>query len=66
MSEERLGIESIPIELLSKIFIHCLRVETDRFLRPNPREAPLLLIRVCKTWRDCAVNTPQLWCCMAM
>ncbi|KAH8100449.1 hypothetical protein DFH11DRAFT_1525070 [Phellopilus nigrolimitatus] len=46
-------------ELLSLVFIFCLPS------RPSPRptfeSAPLLLIQVCKRWRDVALSTPRLW-----
>ncbi|KAJ7098690.1 hypothetical protein B0H15DRAFT_771928, partial [Mycena belliarum] len=50
---------TLPPEITSGIFIHCL----DR--GPNNsmecREAPMLLLHVCRAWRDVAVSTPALW-----
>ncbi|KAJ7740892.1 hypothetical protein B0H14DRAFT_2215752, partial [Mycena olivaceomarginata] len=53
-------ILTLPPELTSEIFTHCLPAE--RFVDVvNPGEAPLLLTRVCQTWRQIAISTPALW-----
>ncbi|KAJ7368724.1 hypothetical protein DFH08DRAFT_947629 [Mycena albidolilacea] len=53
-------ILTLPFELTSEIFTHCLPAE--RFIDVvNPGEAPLLLTRVCQTWRQIAISTPALW-----
>ena len=49
----------LPIELWAQIFVACLPI--DDFVRPNPREAPLLLCQVCSQWRKIATGTPLLW-----
>ncbi|KAJ7368767.1 hypothetical protein DFH08DRAFT_32833 [Mycena albidolilacea] len=53
-------IFTLPPELVSEIFIHCLPAErlTDVV---NPSEAPLLLTHVCRAWRQIAISTPALW-----
>ncbi|KAJ7368766.1 hypothetical protein DFH08DRAFT_832193 [Mycena albidolilacea] len=53
-------ILTLPPELVSEIFIHCLPAErfTDVV---NPSEAPLLLTHVCRAWRQIAISTPALW-----
>jgi len=48
---------SIPSEILGEIFIACL----PQYPRPIITEAPLLFCRICTTWRQIALNTPQLW-----
>ncbi|TFK49786.1 hypothetical protein OE88DRAFT_1662450 [Heliocybe sulcata] len=53
--------QTIPTELVSKIFVHCLDTESN-FITPDPCHAPLLLTQVCASWRECAVNTTELWC----
>ncbi|KAF8997864.1 hypothetical protein BDQ17DRAFT_1428761 [Cyathus striatus] len=50
-------IRRIPSELLAKIFQHALPWRG----KMSFREAPLLLLRVCKTWRDVAMSEPHLW-----
>ncbi|KAJ6451470.1 hypothetical protein C8R47DRAFT_301112 [Mycena vitilis] len=51
---------TLPPEIISEIFIHCLpaRRKVDVV---NPTEAPLLLTRVCGLWRQIAISTPELW-----
>ncbi|KAF5355360.1 hypothetical protein D9758_006111 [Tetrapyrgos nigripes] len=49
----------LPAELLSEIFVHCL--PRDRNPNCSQSEAPILLGRVCKTWRQVSLSTPYLW-----
>ncbi|TDL13968.1 hypothetical protein BD410DRAFT_683360, partial [Rickenella mellea] len=49
----------IPSEVALEIFKFCL--PDDIFPRPSVRSAPLLLSRVCHTWRILAITTPRLW-----
>ncbi|KAF8211755.1 hypothetical protein K438DRAFT_57955 [Mycena galopus ATCC 62051] len=61
---------SLPFEVTSKIFIQCLpdiqhpepvfNVRRHRYL-PAPLPSPVLLVRICRAWRDVALNTPKLW-----
>ncbi|KAJ7137272.1 hypothetical protein C8R46DRAFT_1201297 [Mycena filopes] len=50
---------SLPTEITSIIFVHCLpphgRVE------PSPSKAPLLLTQICHDWRNIALETCALW-----
>ncbi|KAJ7146177.1 hypothetical protein C8R44DRAFT_599326, partial [Mycena epipterygia] len=48
----------LPPEITSGIFVHCLPT-----LPSDPRllEAPLLLLGICKGWREIALQTPALW-----
>ncbi|KAJ7167601.1 hypothetical protein C8R46DRAFT_1093547 [Mycena filopes] len=53
---------TLPPEIASEIFVHCLPVDGKRELDVvNPREAPLLLMHICKRWRKIALSTPPLW-----
>ncbi|KAJ6480955.1 hypothetical protein C8R45DRAFT_318783 [Mycena sanguinolenta] len=52
----------IPVEITSEIFLHCLPA-LDAAL-PSPNSAPLLLGRICRTWRDIAYTNPRLWAVM--
>jgi hypothetical protein len=58
-------ILTLPREITSEIFLHCLPpfpdVSDGMKGAPNSAQAPLLLLRVCRTWRDIAVSTPRLW-----
>jgi hypothetical protein len=44
----------LPAEILARIFVNCLP-ETYYF-RVSPKLAPLLLIWICRRWRDVAVD----------
>ncbi|TDL22357.1 hypothetical protein BD410DRAFT_898299 [Rickenella mellea] len=57
-------MNSVPNEILSQIFQSCFRNQrTERFgcACPSHSEAPLLLLRICRRWHDCAMATPSLW-----
>ncbi|KAG2066183.1 hypothetical protein BDR04DRAFT_1030623, partial [Suillus decipiens] len=51
----------LPNELLSQIFHHCLP-DTDpkinHFSPPSRLKAPMLLIGICRRWREVATSTP--------
>ncbi|KAJ7280721.1 hypothetical protein C8J57DRAFT_1008013, partial [Mycena rebaudengoi] len=53
-------ILTLPTEITSKIFVH--------FLPPYPKcppaigpSSPHILGQICRTWREIALSTPQLW-----
>ncbi|KAF9016228.1 hypothetical protein BDZ89DRAFT_1141610 [Hymenopellis radicata] len=56
-------MRSIPNEVLAEIFGHCVlkaySAEDPDTL--DPKGGPWLLARVCRRWRELAVNTSQLW-----
>ncbi|KAF8189692.1 hypothetical protein BJ912DRAFT_361273 [Pholiota molesta] len=49
--------EALPVELVIEIFSYCLP-ELPRF---DIDDAPLLLSRVCKSWKHLVLHTPKLW-----
>ncbi|KAF9255141.1 hypothetical protein L218DRAFT_365820 [Marasmius fiardii PR-910] len=49
----------LPADIWSEIFIHCL--PPSEFPVRSVAEAPLLLTRVCRLWRQIALKTPRLW-----
>ncbi|PPQ87469.1 hypothetical protein CVT25_008205 [Psilocybe cyanescens] len=49
----------LPVELWAQIFFLCL--PNDDFVKPDPRQAPLLLCQICSAWRSVATGTPLLW-----
>ncbi|TDL17660.1 hypothetical protein BD410DRAFT_901335 [Rickenella mellea] len=51
---------SVPIEIISEIFLRCLPV--DELPRSSPETAPTSLTHVCRSWRKIAIGTPSLWC----
>ncbi|KAJ7304567.1 hypothetical protein DFH08DRAFT_903373 [Mycena albidolilacea] len=56
-------ILTIPVELTSEIFLHCLPVDPAQ---PNARLAPLLLGRICRVWRNIAYTDPKLWASLGL
>ncbi|KAF7290381.1 F-box domain-containing protein [Mycena chlorophos] len=54
---------TLPNEITTQIFLHCVESDkhSDGHSRPNPADSPLLLTRVCSSWRAVALNTPALW-----
>ncbi|TDL17642.1 hypothetical protein BD410DRAFT_831375 [Rickenella mellea] len=59
MSYSGTHIQSIPPEILSRIFLECL--SGNCFPPPAKSEAPLLLGRVCSHWRSIVLSTQELW-----
>jgi hypothetical protein len=65
------AVRRVPAEIWSEIFLHCLpssvelpesmEVIPSRLLVFNPRNAPALLLRVCRDWTDIALSSPRLW-----
>ncbi|KAJ6560219.1 hypothetical protein B0H19DRAFT_1146825 [Mycena capillaripes] len=49
---------TIPREITSKIFLHCL-VPYSHI--SDPRRAPILLLHICTAWRSIALSSPGLW-----
>ncbi|KAF7348304.1 hypothetical protein MSAN_01784100 [Mycena sanguinolenta] len=49
----------IPQDILQEIFLLCLPSKHNALIDPN--EAPLLLGRISRHWRDVAYSTPMLW-----
>ncbi|KAJ7190114.1 hypothetical protein GGX14DRAFT_408303 [Mycena pura] len=64
--EQRLGLVVYPVltlpnEIVSHIFVHCLPTGHDDRVRPAPEQAPLLLAQICHHWRVIALDTCELW-----
>ncbi|KAG1874388.1 hypothetical protein F4604DRAFT_741972 [Suillus subluteus] len=49
----------LPTEVICQIFVHCL---PKRHLWAISKQAPMLLTRICRRWRDIAMGFPNLWC----
>ncbi|KAF8196783.1 hypothetical protein K438DRAFT_1825544 [Mycena galopus ATCC 62051] len=74
LAEERDGIEAyvqshkalisptrrLPPDIIQEIFIACL--PTHRNCVISASEAPILLGRICSSWRALSLSTPRLWC----
>ncbi|PPR02633.1 hypothetical protein CVT24_002118 [Panaeolus cyanescens] len=52
-------IRRIPPDVLGEIFYQCLSTHRNPIMHSS--EAPLLLTRVCRSWRSIAYSTPKLW-----
>ncbi|KAJ7639315.1 hypothetical protein FB45DRAFT_905292 [Roridomyces roridus] len=52
---------SLPPEIVSGIFLHCLPAEALGTDGIDNTEAPLLVSHVCSQWRRIALSTPALW-----
>jgi hypothetical protein len=50
----------LPDEVLSEIFVQSLPEPGDLWF--SLKLAPLLLTRVCRRWREVALDMPKLWC----
>ncbi|KAG5643995.1 hypothetical protein DXG03_009285 [Asterophora parasitica] len=54
------GTLVLPTEILSKIFLQC--TDIDGGLTPaNTIDVPLLLTKICRSWRTIAIGTRCLW-----
>ncbi|TFK36657.1 hypothetical protein BDQ12DRAFT_653964 [Crucibulum laeve] len=49
----------LPRDVVQEIFLQCLPEKHNAIM--SGREAPLILGRICREWRDVALHTPQLW-----
>ncbi|KAF8999082.1 hypothetical protein BDQ17DRAFT_1216710, partial [Cyathus striatus] len=54
----------LPLEILSLIFSAC--VVKPLFLPASTSQAPLLLCRVSRRWRQLSLSMHQLWCDVAV
>ncbi|KAJ7123278.1 hypothetical protein C8R43DRAFT_866498, partial [Mycena crocata] len=52
-------ILSIPNEITAEIFRHCMPV--DGRVVPRVSDAPIVLTRICRHWRQIAVSTHRVW-----
>ncbi|KAF7346089.1 F-box domain-containing protein [Mycena sanguinolenta] len=60
-------VHKLPFETTSEIFIQCLPTSytVREWNTANPR-APMLLLHVCRIWREIAIGTPALWAKMEL
>ncbi|KAJ7842510.1 hypothetical protein B0H13DRAFT_2098673 [Mycena leptocephala] len=50
---------SLPFDVTSCIFLHCL--PSHGRVSPSPSTAPLVLAQICRRWREVALSTCGLW-----
>ncbi|KAJ6568751.1 hypothetical protein B0H19DRAFT_1256470 [Mycena capillaripes] len=63
LSAIRYPVLDLLSEVTSEIFLHCL---PDAPSVPSSIAAPLLLLKICKRWRNIALKTPALWASFAV
>ncbi|KAJ6510385.1 hypothetical protein C8R45DRAFT_813932 [Mycena sanguinolenta] len=54
-------ILTVPPEIMQEIFVFCLPDDSEGPLVPDRKVAPLLLLNVCRKWREIALSAPRLW-----
>ncbi|KAJ7592786.1 hypothetical protein C8J56DRAFT_929485, partial [Mycena floridula] len=52
-------IRLLPEDMLREIFVNCL--PSNKPANIAITDAPLLLGRICRSWRELALSTPELW-----
>ncbi|KAJ6559909.1 hypothetical protein B0H19DRAFT_1375865 [Mycena capillaripes] len=52
-------VRRLPEDIVRAIFMACLPSTRNPTL--SDQDAPLLLCRICRSWRDIALATPRLW-----
>jgi hypothetical protein len=57
-------IQRIPVELLAEIFLLCISTRSPPMVHAT--EPPTSLCRVCRTWREVALNLPRLWTALSV
>ena len=52
-------IHRLPVDVLREIFLHCLPTTHNAVI--SSEECPILLTRICSSWRRISLDTPVLW-----
>ncbi|KAJ7741294.1 hypothetical protein B0H16DRAFT_1032256 [Mycena metata] len=52
-------VRRLPLDVIQEIFIACM--PTHRNCVMSALEAPVLLGRICRSWREISLSTPRLW-----
>lgn len=58
-------IQRLPVELLAEIFLLCISTRSPPMIHIST-EPPTSLCRVCRTWREVALNLPRLWTALSV
>lgn len=58
-------IQRLPVELLAEIFLLCISTRSPPMIHVST-EPPTSLCRVCRTWREVALNLPRLWTALSV
>ena len=49
----------LPLDVIHEIFLHCIPIHHNPVMKSS--ESPLLLTRICSSWRAIALSCPRLW-----
>ncbi|KAJ7466945.1 hypothetical protein FB451DRAFT_1259601 [Mycena latifolia] len=52
-------VRRLPLDIIQEIFVAC--IPTHRNCVMSAREPPVLLGRICSSWRAISLSTPRLW-----
>ncbi|KAJ6594704.1 hypothetical protein B0H19DRAFT_899198, partial [Mycena capillaripes] len=52
-------VRRLPLDIIQEIFVAC--IPTHRNCVMSASEAPVLLGRICSSWRAISLSTPRLW-----
>ncbi|KAJ6581782.1 hypothetical protein B0H19DRAFT_884580, partial [Mycena capillaripes] len=52
-------VRRLPLDIIQDIFIAC--IPTHRNCVMSASEAPVLLGRICSSWRAISLSTPRIW-----
>ncbi|KAJ6602106.1 hypothetical protein B0H10DRAFT_1757678, partial [Mycena sp. CBHHK59/15] len=52
-------VRQLPLDILQEIFVAC--IPTHRNCVMHATEVPVLLGRICSSWRIISLSTPRLW-----
>ncbi|KIM41518.1 hypothetical protein M413DRAFT_42372, partial [Hebeloma cylindrosporum] len=52
-------VRGLPPDVLQEIFFHCLPTHHNPIIKSS--EPPLLLTRICSSWRAIALSSPRIW-----
>jgi len=52
-------VRRLPQDVLYEIFLHCLPTHRNPIMTSS--ESPLLLTRICSSWRAIAFSSPRIW-----
>ncbi|KAJ7272082.1 hypothetical protein B0H12DRAFT_973195, partial [Mycena haematopus] len=52
-------VRRLPLDIIQELFVACL--PTHRNCVMSASEAPVLLGRICSSWRAITLSTPRLW-----
>ncbi|KDR76657.1 hypothetical protein GALMADRAFT_1328554 [Galerina marginata CBS 339.88] len=61
MTETRIPIQDLPLDILQEIFTCCLPPDSMTHRQPDTKVAPMILCHICAYWRAVALGIPRLW-----